>query len=181
MVNSFITLLIVTLVVIGIGLFIITASAAQHPEPVEVQLQAYIILESNTSIKSAQICVDVYCYNYDGSSIYQRILITSGTYPITFEYSHDSVCGNCVASGQIAVPTEKDGSPTNVIYDQYDVGSGVSNNNSYTSTITIPDFGISTEPTPEPIPFDLEQRVSDLENRVGMLEDFETALRSVFR
>ncbi len=41
------------------------------------------------------------------------------------------------------------------------------------------------EPVPEPIPSDLEQRVSDLENRVGILEqtwaDFETALRSVFR
>jgi len=216
MVNFLVILLIMTFA-IGIGFFILTASATQHPEPVEMRLEAYIYGVTNGVIK---ICVDVYCHTYyEGSgSISETFLIPPGTYNGSLEWTHTkNNCATdfdnvCAASGKVVVPNEKDGPLTIQAWNQYDLGAQVYNKQFITFNVEIPSFAepvivdpssltitledslsiqddvIQTsepDPTPEPIPSDLEQRVSNLENRVGILEqtwaDFETALRSVFR
>ena len=223
MVNFLVILLIMTFA-IGIGFFIIAASATQHPEPVEMRLEAYIYGVTNGVIK---ICVDVYCHTYyEGSgSISKTFLIPPGTYNGSLEWTHTkNNCATdfdnvCAASGKVVVPNEKDGPLTIQAWNQYDLGAQVYNKQFITFNVEIPSFAepvivdpssltitledslsiqddvIQTsepDPTPEPIPSDLEQKVAELQiivadntNRIGILEqtwaDFETALRSVFR
>ncbi|KKM64215.1 hypothetical protein LCGC14_1503530 [marine sediment metagenome] len=216
MVNFLVILLIMTFA-IGIGFFILAASATQHPEPVEMRLEAYIYGVTNGVIK---LCVDVYCHTYyEGiGSISETFLIPPGTYNGSLEWTHTkNNCATdfdnvCAASGKVVVPNEKDGPLTIQAWNQYDLGAQVYNKQFITFNVEIPSFAepvivdpssltitledslsiqddvIQTsepDPTPEPIPSDLEQKVSNLENRIGILEqtwtDFETALRSVFR
>ncbi len=132
---------------------------------VEVTLIAYIILDDETAQKSAKICLDTICFYYNDPSesfpTLKNILIPAGTYQGTFEYSHNIdltnqidpntgavlICATCSVTGQVVVPREKDGVPSNPIISYYPLGIDVKNEFSATFTVTIPDFETVTEPT----------------------------------
>jgi len=228
-VNSALTLIIFSIILVGMAPLV-------YGELVEMKLEVYIFDVKEGIIK---MCVDIYCHvYYDGSgSISKTFLVPPGEYSGVLEWSHTKPnCATdnnnvCAASGKVVVPNEKDGPLTIQVWNQYELGAQVFNNQKITFNVEIPSFdepiiitpssftttleeslpmqndsfivldtaGVDTgfepipepEPTPEPEPnpapepsTDLEQRISNLENRVGVLEgvlqSILNALRAVF-
>jgi len=188
--------MVAALIIIGIS-FVISVSATEHPELVEMRLETYMYGVENGKIT---ICVDIYCHTYyDGGSISETFLIQPGKYSGSLKWYHTKTnCATdfdnvCAASGKVVVPNEKDGPLTMQVWGQYDLGAQVFNNQFITFNVEIPSFDepviivsssftttleeslsiqdrvmVTTTSEPEPVP---EPVPSDLEQKIVELEN----------
>jgi len=189
-------LAIFSVILIGV----ISASALQHPELVEMKLEVYIFDVVNGKIT---LCVDVYCHTYyEGSgSISKTVLIEPGDYTGSLEWRHTKTgCATdfdnvCAASGKVVVPREKDGPLTIQVWNQYDLGAQVFTNQKITFAVTIPSFDESTPATftidatdslsvQDEITISKQTTSTDLEEEVAKLrqewEEFKTKTKDMF-